>query len=234
VPKLSSKKSSVKSVGVKKPKKIDRGIKKILEPSRGTALVSFVKKKQVVSEKKQKKPVDKISSKITKKEVLIPLKNNQIKSFSIRLAENALDVYRSPHLLNLSGIANQRGGELAKPKQKGTYIGWPGGDFLEKSGILRFWDLGESEIVNWFRKVGEKLSLLSKQAHASPRISGKLPSQINSRLVDRPAWEDLSLVQLVLFFADLYFSIYLFVRKLSGRDETVWLPSKNHQISESG
>lgn len=233
MPKLSSKKSPIKSARVKKPKKIDRGIKKILEPSRGMALVSFVNKKEVKLNKKQLE-LGKKSLKTAKKEVIIPLKNNQIKSFSIRLAENELDVYRSPHLLNLSEVGRKRGGQLAKAETKTSYLGWPGGKFLEKYGILRFWDLGESEIINWFRRGSERAVLLSKKAQARPKISSKLPSQINSRLADRPAWEDLSLVQLVLFFADLYFSIYLAIRKLFGRDETFWLTAPKPTVTESG
>lgn len=239
MPKTSNKKSSTRlsvvkntSISSKKPaKSIKRGIKKIIEPSRGVALVSSAKKKKINSGSSRIKNKSD-NSPIAKKEITIPVKSNQVKSFNINLAENALDVYRSPHFLDLSGAKIKLIGERFENRPKISYSDLPGGVFLEKYGILRFWDFKRSEIVVFFQKGWENFSLLIKKTFKKTSVSGKLAVKDLSP-VKRPTWKELSLVRFILFFADLFYSIYFVIRNFFARDEVFWLTGEKKTANKS-
>jgi hypothetical protein len=204
-------------------KKVSSGIRKILDKGRNSALILFEEKDpgQVISQ-----------------EFVISARRDESKTFNIRIAESRLDVYSSPHLLDLSKV-NKLTPLRFLPETKSSFSDLPGGQLLEDWGMFEFWDLKQSEILKFFGGVGDNVALFFRNLSTRPDNSLKIkadPSKSSGQTAGNTISE-LSLVKLLKDFADFYYQIYLFFYKLAwlaylqvmrlvGRDEVVFLPDK--------
>jgi len=199
-------------------------LKKKLERSRGAGLVLF----------EENDPNETAEMKMGQ-EVAIAAKDPG-KPFNIRLAESPLDVYRSPHLIDLSRRGRSAASALNfSATSDSDYAAWPGGDFLAKYHILDFWDWRRSEIIIGLRKY----CALAKSAYSAvfcrPEFAPLLIGEKQAKARQQSRLEEIAPLSLILFFADFYYKIYLFlyksivlarllIRRLFSKDETIWLP----------
>jgi len=162
-------------------------------------------------------------------------------SFNIRLAENPLDVYRSPHLLDLSRLDPMADSMRFRQEAPASYLDLPGGRFLAQYHLLDFWDFRQSEIVTSCRKFFERLASSVRAFSNDPELSPKLLIDKELEATPPAIFEEVSLVNLLLFVAEGYYKIYLFfykifwlayvtIRKLVTRDQTIWLPPKTPAV----
>lgn len=203
--------------------KLPSGLKKILDKSRKTAVVLFDEADQG----------DWLDSR--QQEFIISARAEDTKTFNITIAESQLDVYRSPHLLNLSK-ANKVAGMFSRPVAKEfTYRDLPAGNILEKLGAFEFWDFDQSEVLSFFRDSYFRFSIFLKSLANQPAISPKLPAEYARQ--NQAVWRELSLVRGWYFLADFFrrcrfyfyrltWPAYLLFWRLIGKDETVWLSDK--------
>jgi len=172
----------------------------------------------------------------------LPLKESDAgKMFNIRLAESSLDVYRSPHLMDLS--KNRRADDSPRFLQRDEfgYNDMPGGKFLAKYRILDFWDFSKSELFIAAKKFFHKIKTAYASIFDRPEFAPLLIGERQAKAA-KSHLEEVSLVNLILFFADFYYKIYLFfyrivlvsalmAQKFFSRDETIFLPKGKSQAS---
>jgi len=161
------------------------------------------------------------------------------KTFNLHIAENQLDVYRSPHLLNLS-----KAGRIEKNKPE-QHRDWPvkdmpAGKILSRFRILEFFDFSQSEIYLYLLRIAQIVKTFFLILFSRAKLESKLPAPAGAKAVggnkaiDRLA--EISFVNLFLFIANQFYRvylalykffwlIYLFARKArSRRDQVIYLP----------
>jgi len=159
----------------------------------------------------------------------------QIKSFNLRIAENQLDVYRSPHLLNLSEAGRI---EKTKPEQHRNWPveDMPAGKILSKFKILEFFDVSRSEIYLYLLRTAQIVRTFFLILFSRAKLESKLPARAGNsenKAVDRLA--ETSFVNLFLFAANQFYRVYLaaykffwlaylFAGKINSRDQVIYLP----------
>ena len=158
----------------------------------------------------------------------IAARNVDSPSFNIHPADNPLDVYRSPHLLDLSKIDPVADSMRFKSEEPISYLDLPGGRFLSQYHLLDFWDFGQSEIANICRNFFVRLMSFTRAFANDPELSPKL--SVDKELEAKPLalFEEVSLVNLLLFVAEGYYKIYLFFYKI------FWLAYVQVRKSEIG
>lgn len=210
--------------------KVPAGIKKILDKGRNSALILF--------EEKDLGPAP-------EGEFIISARRDDSKTFNIRIAESRLDVYSSPHRLDLSKINRLSPLRQLSPVKKG-FEDLPGGRILDSLGMFEFWDLSQSEILRFFVGLTDSFASFFKNFTVNPKKSLKI--KMDSAKTDSSpalsALAELSLVRLTKDFIDFFYQIYLFFYKLSllgylkvmkllGRDEVVFLPGRKTESRQN-
>ena len=196
-------------------------LKKKMEKSRGAGLVLF-----------EEGDHGKWQERNREQEVAIAAKDSG-KIFNIRLAESSLDVYRSPHLMDLSHFHRVEHAMKYHPEAEFGYDEMPGGEFLAKYHILDFWDFSKSEIVIAVSGHYSKLKAVYASIFDRPEFSPLLKGEKQAKAAQSHL-EEVTLVGMVLFFADFYYKIYLYFYKLilvsalmakksMAKDETIYL-----------
>jgi len=155
-----------------------------------------------------------------------------LKTFNLRIAENQLDVYRSPHLLNLSKAGRI---EKNKPEQRRDWPveDMPAGKILSRFGILEFFDFSRSEIYLYLLRTAQIIKIFFLILFSRAKLESKLPAQTGNNAIDRLA--EISFVNLFLFITNQFYRVYLsvykffwlmylFVRKAKSRDQVIYLP----------
>jgi outer membrane murein-binding lipoprotein Lpp len=168
-------------------------------------------------------------------ELLIKPLTKDRSAFNIHLAENRLDVYLSPHLLDLSQTRNTNDDLRYQAEPETDYADLPYGQWLEKYHILDFWDFDRSEILIFCRRVVASINSALLCLSNDPELSPKFLADAELKIRSKTPLEEATLVAMLLFFADNYYKIYLFfykifwltdlaVRNIITKDETIWLP----------
>lgn len=208
------------------------GLKKMLSKSRGSALVLF-----------EENDHGKWSELLRGSEFLIAANSLNEKSFTINLAEHALDVYRSPHLLDLSKVRDLADQFKYRAESETKYRDLPGGAWMDKLGLFDFWDFNKSEIWRFFRQGYQGVQGWSRSLFSDPDLSTKLPGETKKSTQPESIIEQISIFKLILAVSDIYYDIYLLLRGVSyiwflslrsifRPDETVWLNSAPVVVSE--
>ncbi len=207
----------------KSGKVVPAELKKMLSSSRGSALVLF-----------EENDHGKWSELLADSEFLIAARTDNQKSFTVNLAENPMDVYRSPHLLDLVKLRKLETKLRFQAEPEVKYRDLPGGIWLDKFGFFSFWDLKQSEIWQFIKTSYQKIRQSGRAAFKEPEISAKLPATASDIKAPESTFEQISIIRLILGMSDLYYDIYLLLRgvgiiwflslkSLISRDETVWL-----------
>jgi hypothetical protein len=217
-------KSSGKRIGATVfDSKIPAGLRRMLSKKRGLGVVLFEENDhgKWFSEKE------------------LEVKTLKFDGFNINLADNPLDVYRSPFLLNLRNI-NDNGGVLKIDEPFIKYRDLPGGEFLEQIGFFSFFDLNQSEILIYLKDKKENFLYLLRRIYNQPNFFNKLSGGISDSAViekQKIILKQLLLVRLIIFFYDKFYKVYLLFYKLYWlsyimilrflhKDEILWLPEK--------
>lgn len=224
VTKLKSAKRAVLARSGKSSASLPSLLKNKLEKSRGAGLVLF----------EENDPGN-----IGEREVAVAAKDAG-RTFNIRLAESSLDVYRSPHLIDLSSPRRkEKFFSRFEPTAELGYGELPGGEFLAKYRIFDFWDFQKSEIVLAIKKYFYRWKAVYASIFDRPEFSPLLIGEKQAR-ARQSRLEEVTLVSLILFFADFYYKIYLFfyrafliagllLQKTILKDEIIWLPKNKPQ-----
>ncbi|MFA6526737.1 MAG: DUF4012 domain-containing protein [Candidatus Buchananbacteria bacterium] len=220
-------KRSVKASSGKLSAYLPSQLKKTLEKSRGAGLVLFEENDHGKWEERNRE-----------QEVAIAAKDAG-KIFNIRLAESSLDVYRSPHLMDLSGYHRVSNIMHSDVQKEFSYEDMPGGKFLSKYHILDFWDFRKSEIVIGVNKYYSRFKAVYASIFDQPEFAPLLRGEREAKAA-QSRLEEVTLVGIVLFFADFYYKIYLSIYKsilisklllkeTFKKDETVYLQKDKPQ-----
>jgi len=133
----------------------------------------------------------------------IPLINQSDKKFLINIAENRLDVYTSPHLLNLS-VARQIEKSQPQPESAG-YTDWPAGKLLEKIKIISLLDFKTSEILIGCKTVIRWLTGLGSSPSGNYQLlADKKTGQIKLSRQTALALSEISFINFSLFLYHIF------------------------------
>ncbi len=128
----------------------------------------------------------------------------QTKQLQINVTDDPLDVYRSPHLLDLSQL---RFIEKVKPADKKTvtYADLPAGDILEKMYLLELMDLKHSQILKWLKSSLDKTDSSLKKSFSTVDLTPKLPAIKKTKIFsEKPTvWQDISYISLIIYLGSL-------------------------------
>lgn len=164
------------------------------------------------------------------------------KSFNIRLAETSLDVYRSPHVIDLS--RRQRFDDsmiYQKPAEYG-YEDLPFGEFLAKYHVLDFWDWDKSEILIAGKNFYAKCRSIYGSITIRPNVKPLQESSRKELVRSKSNLEQPLLVSGLMFIYSFFYNIYLascrtilvsklLARQATAKDETIWLEKNRPQMS---
>lgn len=158
----------------------------------------------------------------------------QGRNFNLRIAESRLDVYRSPHLIDLS-----QAGKIEKtkptPKREWPVEEMPAGKFMARTKVLDFFDLTRSEIYLYLLRVSQIVRTFFLILFSRAKLDSKLAA--DSHDADATArFHQVSFVNFFFFLADqvyrvylafykLFWLLYIFARKIKPRDEVIYLPA---------
>ncbi len=145
------------------------------------------------------KPLD--LSQFTQNELRINVVGKIQAPFNISIGESALDVYFSPHVLNL---AEKKQIEKIKPKLKKAELvelDDPFYRFGQKLYLFDLLDIEKSEILNYFKRIFSK-TWQAKNSLKGGKLETKLPIERDERLEkiekDWP-WYEISFINLAIF-----------------------------------
>lgn len=164
------------------------------------------------------------------------------KSFNIRLAESSLDVYRSPHVIDLSRRNRYGESMLFKAPTESKYEDLPGGEFLVKYHILDFWDWDKSEIIIACKHYYARIKLFYHQVFDQPEIKPLQESLKKAGAGQNSSLEEPFLISLSRLVSDFFYNIYLYfcrtilvskllARQAAAKDETIWLEKSKSTVS---
>lgn len=212
---------SAARLSAKASAKLPAELKKILEKSRGAGVVLF----------EEPDAGDYGQPLATQVAVSGTVEHN----FKIRPADNPLDVYRSPHVLDLLNqpLAAET---LVNCRQEVTYDDLPGGAFLNRWQLFDFWDLQQSEIYHFCRSACRRIKAWFEPKPKQP----VQPLSDASVSAASPVWQQILPVRVLLFFANFYYKIYLIGARLCRlaylslgkklqREEVRWLPKMSEE-----
>lgn len=136
---------------------------------------------------------------------------------NINIAQDPLDIYQSPHLLDLSQVKFI---ERVRPAPTGEEINFqdlPGGEFLQKTNLLNLLDWERSELLSLLGQGIKKTSRGLKRPFYPVDTSIKLPLLRNRRGDGKiPLWQEISFVNLIFFLGSLLNKIISPLRWLVG------------------
>jgi len=164
------------------------------------------------------------------------------KSFNIRLAESSLDVYRSPHVIDLSRRNRYHESMLFKAPAEVKYEDLPGGEFLAKYRILDFWDWDKSEIIIACKHYYAGIKFFYHQVFDQPEINPLQESAKKAGAGRKSSLEEAFLISLSRSISDFFYRIYLYfhrtilvsrllARQAAAKDETIWLERGKSTVS---
>ena len=207
--------------------KLPAGLRKMLSRKRGLGIVLF----------EENDPGK--WSEVKEVNLELKVKAPRADGFNINLAENDLDVYRSPFVLNLRKL-REKGGVLKRKETQLNYRDLPGGEWLEKIGFFSFFDFSQSEIINYFKEKKEKIIYLIRRFYQQPNFFNKLSQELASSVTGKKHWsilEQILLIRLIVGLYGFFYKVYLLLYKLYwfgrimllrlfNKDEILWLAEK--------
>jgi hypothetical protein len=207
--------------------KIPTGLRKMLSQKRGLGVILF--------EENDHGKWCELKKSGLESEVKVP----RADGFNINLAENDLDVYRSPFVLNLRKL-REKGGVLIKNETHINYRDLPGGEWLEKIGFFSFFDFSQSEIITYYKQKKEKVAYLFRRFYQQPNFFNKLSQDIVDLAKVEKHWsilEQILLIRLIVSLYGFFYRIYILLYKsywlgrvmllrFFHKDETLWLAEK--------
>lgn len=173
----------------------------------------------------------------------LPLKKE--KAINLNIVHDLLDVYRSPHLLDLSSL---RFIERVRPSlgdiRTINYQDLPAGDFLAKWYIFELISLEQSEILIWLKNFYRKIIFLIRRQIQRVDLSPKLPLIKRENFLNRYAavGQEITLINFFIFIFSgilrLFLPFYWLVFYLMGRqpwssDEVIDFSLKKINLSSS-
>ncbi|MBI5766058.1 DUF4012 domain-containing protein, partial [Candidatus Falkowbacteria bacterium] len=129
----------------------------------------------------------------------IMIAKNKDKSVNINIIDNPLDVYQSPHLLDLSQL---RFIEKVRPSWDGgdfSYNDLPGGALLARLYIFELLSFDKSEILSGFKKLFNGFIFVVKKPFQRVNFSAKLPLVKNDNLLTNRLsfWQEITFINLI-------------------------------------
>ncbi len=197
--KVATKKAPIKKLLAKRPaKQVKKAIKNsnLTKPSRA-----------LLSEKT--KP---------ESEENVPLPLNKQKEIVIKISDSPMDIYTSPHVLDLS---QTRFIEKVRPPEElasNDYSDLPGGEMLEKFYFFEFWDFEKSEVLNFFKNFGRNVLHWREKVFPRLELLPKTPA-IDKEKIHLPdsslaTWQEVSIINLFLFIFSVFNKIFSTIKDL--------------------
>jgi len=145
------------------------------------------------------------------------------KEVEINIVHNELDVYKSPHLMDLSGVRYIERIVPAEKPRATAFKELPGGDILEKLYLFKLLDFDNSEILNGSRSIWSGLKKPFQKVDLTPKLPRlKLKKVFYFDREKLGKWQEVAFVNFLLFLVDGFSS----TKKMSQVVQTSWRQAK--------
>jgi len=166
------------------------------------------------------------------------------KEVGINIINEPLGVYWSPHMLDLSTIKQI---EKVRPTSRERIVDYqslPGGDLLAKLYVFDFLSYEKSEIYLFFKRLGIYLFKLIRKLFYPVDLSPKPPLLLKKGRLNKEflIWQDVSLINLIYFFAagisrilqviDLLVRYFWQSQVMRQRDEVIYFSTQTSRVED--